>query len=100
MIETSDSGVICIDLHFEHPSLIAVGHYNGLCFMGLWDVDVTVGVLLGTVAVYDVTQSCREPQFKCDARTGQHLDPVWEVGVSLMCWELAVCSSCLQWERF
>ena len=39
-------------------------------------------VVIGTVAVYDVKQSCKEPQYKCDARSGQHLDPVWEVSVS------------------
>jgi dynein intermediate chain 1 len=61
VIENPDSGVLCIDIHSEHPSLIAVGHYDG------------------TVAVYDVKQSCKEPQYRCDARTGQHLDPVWEV---------------------
>jgi hypothetical protein len=29
VIENPDSGVLCIDIHSEHPSLIAVGHYDG-----------------------------------------------------------------------
>eukprot|EP00118_Oscarella_pearsei_P010350 m.63130 g.63130 ORF g.63130 m.63130 type:complete len:701 (+) comp35145_c2_seq10:76-2178(+) len=61
IIETPDRGVLCLDIHPEHPTLFAVGFYDG------------------SVAVFDIKQNLESPLYKCDVRCGQHLDPVWEV---------------------
>ena len=52
---------MCLDIHPEHPSLVAAGLYDG------------------TVLVYDLEQNCREPVYKATANTGTHTDPVWQV---------------------
>lgn len=55
----TDSGVMCLDLHPEHPYLIAVGFYDG------------------SVGIYHVNK--REPVHRCTAQNGKHTDPVWQV---------------------
>ncbi|XP_065841953.1 dynein intermediate chain 2, ciliary-like [Oscarella lobularis] len=61
IIETPESGVLCLDIHPEHPTLFAVGFYDG------------------SVAIYDIKQSLESPLYRCDVRSGQHLDPAWEI---------------------
>ena len=55
------SGVMCLDIHSEHPFLLAVGLYDG------------------TVAVYDLREGPNNPIYKSTARMGKHTDPVWQV---------------------
>ena len=55
------SGVMCLDIHPEHPFLVAVGLYDG------------------KVAVYDFRQGQDNPIFESSAKTGKHTDPVWQV---------------------
>lgn len=56
----TDSGVMCLDLHPEHPYLIAVGFYDG------------------SVGIFNVER--KEPVHRCTAKNGKHTDPVWQVG--------------------
>ena len=56
-----DSGVISLDIHPEHPYLIAVGLYDG------------------TVAVYTLKDKGSNPLYRSTAKTGKHTDPVWHV---------------------
>ncbi|KAL3866455.1 hypothetical protein ACJMK2_043751 [Sinanodonta woodiana] len=56
----TDSGVMCLDLHPEHPYLVAVGFYDG------------------SVAVYNIEKR-DGPLLKCTAKNGKHTDPVWQV---------------------
>lgn len=58
-IYETDSGVMCLDLHPEHPYLIAVGFYDG------------------SVGIYNVEK--KEPVHRCTAKNGKHTDPVWQV---------------------
>ena len=55
------SGVMCLDVHPDHPFLLAVGLYDG------------------TVCVYDLQQGGSEPLLRSTANSGKHTDPVWQV---------------------
>ena len=59
MYET-DSGVMCLDVHPEHPYLVAVGFYDGS--VGVFNVEKKDG-----------------PLHRCTAKNGKHTDPVWQV---------------------
>jgi dynein intermediate chain 1 len=59
----TDSGVMCLDLHPEHPYLIAVGFYDG------------------SVGIFNVER--KEPVHRCTAKNGKHTDPVWQVSYIL-----------------
>ena len=50
-----------LDIHPEHPYLIAVGLYDG------------------TVAVYTLKDKGSNPLYRSTAKTGKHTDPVWQV---------------------
>lgn len=58
---TTDSGVMCLDFHPQHSSLLAVGLYDG------------------TVMVYDVRNKVNRPIRQCTVKNGKHTDPVWQV---------------------
>ncbi|KXS13868.1 hypothetical protein M427DRAFT_45369 [Gonapodya prolifera JEL478] len=57
----ADSGVMCLDFHPQHPSLLAVGLYDG------------------TVLVYDLQDKSAAPLLRSQGRAGKHSDPVWQV---------------------
>jgi len=59
---TTESGVMCLDFHPQHHSLLAVGCYDG------------------TVMVYDVRNKINRPIYASSIKTGKHTDPVWQVG--------------------
>nr|XP_034326682.1 dynein intermediate chain 2, ciliary isoform X4 [Crassostrea gigas] len=58
-IYETDSGVMCLDVHPEHPYMVAIGFYDG------------------SVGVYNVQK--KEPVHRCTAKNGKHTDPVWQV---------------------
>jgi dynein intermediate chain 1 len=58
---TTESGVMCLDFHPQHPALLAVGCYDG------------------TVIVYDVRNKANRPIYISTIKTGRHTDPVWQV---------------------
>lgn len=58
---STESGVTCLDFHPQHPSLLAVGCYDG------------------TVKVYDIQSELNKPIYHSDTKTGTHSDPVWEI---------------------
>lgn len=60
-IFSTDSGVMCLDFHPAHHSLLAVGCYDG------------------TVMVFDVRVKGNKPIYSSSIRTGKHTDPVWQV---------------------
>ncbi|DBB04306.1 TPA: Dynein, 78 kDa intermediate chain, flagellar outer arm [Trebouxia sp. C0004] len=57
---STDSGVMCLDFHPQHPNLLALGCYDG------------------SVSVYDVRRPTK-PLYSSTAATGKHTDPVWEI---------------------
>ncbi|KAG5177794.1 putative dynein intermediate chain [Tribonema minus] len=57
----TESGVMCLDFHPLHHSLLAVGCYDG------------------TVMVFDVRQRRGAPIYSSSIKTGKHTDPVWQV---------------------
>jgi len=57
----TESGVMCLDFHPQHASLLAVGCYDG------------------TVMVYDVRNKGNKPIYSSSIKTGKHTDPVWQV---------------------
>jgi dynein intermediate chain 1 len=59
---STESGVMCLDFHPQHHSLLAVGCYDG------------------TVMVYDVRHKVNRPIYASSIKTGKHTDPVWQVG--------------------
>lgn len=56
-----ESGVMCLDFHPDHSSLLAVGCYDG------------------TVMVYDVRSKGNRCLYMSSIKTGKHTDPVWQV---------------------
>ena len=60
-IFTTESGVMCLDFHPQHPSLLAVGCYDG------------------TVLVYNVSCGGSKPIYTSTIQNGKHTDPVWEI---------------------
>ncbi len=60
-IYSTESGVLCLDFHKQHPSLLAVGCYDG------------------NVGVYDLSKSMNDPLYLSSIQTGHHSDPVWQV---------------------
>lgn len=58
---STESGVMCLDFHPQHHSLLAVGCYDG------------------TVMVFDVRSKANRPIYTSSIRTGKHTDPVWNV---------------------
>ncbi|KAL5004410.1 hypothetical protein ScPMuIL_017866 [Solemya velum] len=59
-IYETDSGVMCLDVHPEHPYLVSVGFYDGS--VGVYNVEKRDG-----------------PIHRCTAKNGKHTDPVWQV---------------------
>eukprot|EP00771_Trimastix_marina_P002229 gnl/Trimastix_PCT/3350.p1 GENE.gnl/Trimastix_PCT/3350~~gnl/Trimastix_PCT/3350.p1 ORF type:complete len:801 (-),score=180.30 gnl/Trimastix_PCT/3350:207-2609(-) len=57
----TDCGVMSIDFHPNHTSLLAVGLYDG------------------NVQVYDVRTKGHRPLYQSTTRTGKHRDPVWQL---------------------
>ncbi|KAG8284801.1 cytoplasmic dynein with WD40 domain [Homalodisca vitripennis] len=62
-INSTDSGVMCLDFHPQHPYLVVVGLYDG------------------TVAVYNIQLPTKERQFQSNSVTNKHGGIVWQV-----CW--------------
>jgi len=58
---TTESGVMCLDFHPQHSSLLAVGLYDG------------------TVMIYDVRNKVNRPIYYSTVKNGKHTDPVWQV---------------------
>eukprot|EP00804_Cyclotella_cryptica_P017007 CCRYP_003267-RA/>CCRYP_003267-RA protein AED:0.31 eAED:0.31 QI:634/1/1/1/0.33/0/4/1214/565 len=57
----TESGVMCLDFHKHHPSLLAVGCYDG------------------TVSLYDIGNRSNKPIYSSSIRSGKHSDPIWQV---------------------
>lgn len=60
-IFSTESGVMCLDIHKEHPYLAAVGFYDG------------------NVAIFNMKSSSPQPKYMSSAKAGKHTDPVWQV---------------------
>uniref|UniRef100_A0A452RSH4 Dynein axonemal intermediate chain 1 n=1 Tax=Ursus americanus TaxID=9643 RepID=A0A452RSH4_URSAM len=58
---SSESGIMCLDMHADHPYLVVVGHYDG------------------NVAIYNLKKPHSQPSFRSSAKSGKHTDPVWQV---------------------
>ncbi|XP_067887592.1 dynein, axonemal, intermediate chain 1, paralog 2 [Heterodontus francisci] len=58
---STESSVMCLDIHNMYPYLIAVGFYDGC------------------VAVYNIREHITGPTYKSTAMSGKHSDPVWQV---------------------
>ncbi|XP_044120234.1 dynein axonemal intermediate chain 1 isoform X2 [Neovison vison] len=59
-IFSSESGIMCLDMHVDHPYLVVVGHYDG------------------NVAIYNLKKPQSQPSFRSSAKSGKHTDPVWQ----------------------
>eukprot|EP00762_Andalucia_godoyi_P004474 ANDGO_08131.mRNA.1 Dynein intermediate chain 2 len=58
---TTESGIMSLDFHPQHSSLLAVGCYDG------------------TVLIFDVRAKTNRPIFASTIKSGKHTDPVWQV---------------------
>ncbi|XP_013008850.1 dynein axonemal intermediate chain 1 isoform X6 [Cavia porcellus] len=63
-IFSSESGIMCLDIHVDHPYLVAVGHYDG------------------NVAIYNLKKPQAQPSFRSSPKSGKHTDPVWQCSKS------------------
>uniref|UniRef100_A0ACB8ENW9 Cytoplasmic dynein with WD40 domain n=1 Tax=Sphaerodactylus townsendi TaxID=933632 RepID=A0ACB8ENW9_9SAUR len=62
-IFNSESGIMCADIHVDHPYLIVVGFYDG------------------NVAIYNLKKpASSQPGYKSSAN--RHTDPVWQVSMA------------------
>ncbi|XP_063813562.1 dynein axonemal intermediate chain 1 [Pseudophryne corroboree] len=57
----TESGIMCLDIHKDHPYLVAVGFYDG------------------NVAIYNLKSNSHQPKVISSAKSGKHTDPVWQV---------------------
>ncbi|KAM7092878.1 dynein axonemal intermediate chain 1 isoform 2-T2 [Molossus nigricans] len=57
---SSESGIMCLDMHVDHPYLVVVGYYDG------------------NVAIYNLKKLQSQPAFRSSAKSGKHTDPVWQ----------------------
>ncbi|XP_072215477.1 dynein axonemal intermediate chain 1 isoform X3 [Excalfactoria chinensis] len=57
---SSESGIMCLDIHNDHPHFLAVGFYDG------------------NVAIYNLKKATSQPSYKSSAKSGKHTDPVWQ----------------------
>ncbi|XP_037106984.1 dynein, axonemal, intermediate chain 1, paralog 2 isoform X3 [Syngnathus acus] len=57
----TSTGVLSLDIHKRHSYLVAVGFYDGC------------------VCVYNLKKKSMEAEYKSNAKTGKHTDPVWQV---------------------
>lgn len=62
-IFSSESGIMCLDMHVDHPYLVVVGHYDG------------------NVAIYNLKKPHSQPSFRSSPKSGKHTDPVWQVSL-------------------
>ncbi|XP_072462325.1 dynein axonemal intermediate chain 1 isoform X2 [Notamacropus eugenii] len=60
-IFSSECGIMCLDMHVEHPYLVVVGYYDG------------------NVAIYNLKKPHSQPSYKSSAKLGKHSEPVWQV---------------------
>ncbi|XP_074651802.1 dynein intermediate chain 2, ciliary-like [Tubulanus polymorphus] len=60
-IYSTDSGVMSLDIHPEHPYLVAAGFYDG------------------SVGVFNIIENKAMPIQMSTAKNGKHTDPVWQV---------------------
>ena len=60
-IFSTDSGVMCLDIHPDQSYLIAAGFYDG------------------SVGVFNIHDNRCGPVYMSTAKTGKHTDPVWQV---------------------
>ncbi|XP_069780200.1 dynein, axonemal, intermediate chain 1, paralog 2 isoform X3 [Narcine bancroftii] len=58
---STESSVLCLDIHNAYPHLIVAGFYDG------------------SVAVYNIMERTEGPTYKSTAKSGKHSDPVWQV---------------------
>ncbi|NXG47434.1 DNAI1 protein, partial [Psilopogon haemacephalus] len=58
---SSDSGIMCLDFHNDHPYLLVVGFYDG------------------NVAIYNLKKPTSQSSYKSNAKSGKHTEPVWQV---------------------
>ncbi|XP_056408243.1 dynein axonemal intermediate chain 1 [Hyla sarda] len=58
---STESGVMCLDVHKDHPYLVAVGFYDG------------------NVAIFNLKSESPQPKYMSSAKSGKHTDPVWQV---------------------
>lgn len=58
---SSESGIMCLDMHVDHPYLVVVGYYDG------------------NVAIYNLKRPHSQPCFRSTSKSGKHTDPVWQV---------------------
>ncbi|CAG9860678.1 unnamed protein product [Phyllotreta striolata] len=57
----TDSAVMCVDTHKNYPYMVAIGLFDG------------------SVRVYNVNYSCKEPVYKSNSVENKHRGIVWEV---------------------
>ncbi|XP_040276070.1 dynein intermediate chain 1, axonemal [Bufo bufo] len=60
-IFSTESGIMCLDIHKDHPYLVAVGFYDG------------------NVAIFNLKSDSPQPKCMSSAKSGKHIDPVWQV---------------------
>ncbi len=64
---STETGVMCLDFHPQHSSLLAVGCYDG------------------AVMIFDIRNRLNRPIFQSTVKTGKHTDPVWQVRARVSC---------------
>jgi dynein intermediate chain 1 len=57
----TDSAVMCVDTHPKYPYMVVIGLYDG------------------SVKVYNVQATCKQPAFRSNNVTNKHRGIVWEV---------------------
>ncbi|EGF81513.1 hypothetical protein BATDEDRAFT_34804 [Batrachochytrium dendrobatidis JAM81] len=81
-VYTTETGVMCLHFHPQHPSMIAVGLYDG------------------SVSVYNIQKKVDTPIFKSTTKGGQHTDPVWQSNNAIFVGNYSAILDCLvSWQK-
>jgi len=75
----TESGVMSLDFHPNHPHLLCCGKFYDLIYISNKKKIFFSGFYDGSVAVYNIADEKKRPKYQSTARNGKHTDPVWQV---------------------
>ena len=86
---TTESGVMSLDFHPQHGSLLAVGLYDGTVM--IFDICnryivmayivmayIVMAYMTAAVMIFDACNRVNKPIFQSNVKNGKHTDPVWQ----------------------
>lgn len=76
---TTESGVMCCDIHQKYPYLLVIGMQFKVHDQYENDFNLLIGMFDGNVAVYNLESNPTQPMYVSRGTDGKHSNIVWEV---------------------